>query len=45
MYRRELADIYINDKIVKAWIYWYNGDVTGKPSIGSGDILDYLKKK
>lgn len=45
LYRRELADIYIGDKIVKAWIYWYNGDVTGKPLVGSGDILDYLKKK
>jgi gamma-glutamylcyclotransferase (GGCT)/AIG2-like uncharacterized protein YtfP len=45
LYRREEADIYINDKIVKAWIYWYNGDVTGKPLVGSGDILDYLKKK
>lgn len=45
LYRRELADIYIGDTIVKAWIYWYNGDVTDKPLVGSGDILDYLKKK
>ena len=45
LYRREIADIYINDAIVPAWIYWYNGDVTGKPEISSGDILDYLKKK
>jgi gamma-glutamylcyclotransferase (GGCT)/AIG2-like uncharacterized protein YtfP len=45
LYRRELADIYIDDKIVKAWIYWYNGDVSGKPLVGSGDILDYMKKK
>jgi len=44
LYRREIADIFINDAIVPAWIYWYNGDVTGKPEIGSGDILDYLKK-
>jgi len=45
MYRREIADIFINDAIVPAWIYWYNGDVSGKPVIASGDILDYLKKK
>jgi gamma-glutamylcyclotransferase (GGCT)/AIG2-like uncharacterized protein YtfP len=45
LYRRELADIYIGDTIVKAWIYWYNGDVTDKPLVCSGDILDYLKKK
>ena len=45
MYRREIADTFINDAIVPAWIYWYNGDVSGKPVIVSGDILDYLKKK
>lgn len=44
LYRREIADIFINDAIVPAWIYWYNGDLQGKPEIGSGDILDYLKK-
>ena len=45
LYRREIADVFINDAIVPAWIYWYNGDVSGKPEISSGDILDYLKKK
>ncbi len=45
MYRREIADIFVNDAIVPAWIYWYNGNVSDKPVISSGDILDYLKKK
>ncbi|HZI52173.1 MAG TPA: gamma-glutamylcyclotransferase family protein [Chitinophagaceae bacterium] len=45
LYRREIADIYVNDAIVPAWIYWYNGNVSDKPVISSGDILDYLKKK
>lgn len=45
LYRREIVDVYINDAIVPAWIYWYNGDLTGKPVIGSGDILDYLRRK
>ena len=45
LYRREMVDVYINDAIVPAWIYWYNGDITGKPVISSGDIMDYLKKK
>lgn len=45
LYRREMADVFINDAIVPAWIYWYNGDLSGKPVISSGDILDYLKKK
>ena len=43
LYRRAIADVYINDAIVPAWIYWYNGDLQGKPAISSGDILDYLK--
>ena len=45
LYRREIADIYVNDAIVPAWIYWYNGIVSDKPVVTSGDILDYLKKK
>jgi gamma-glutamylcyclotransferase (GGCT)/AIG2-like uncharacterized protein YtfP len=44
LYRRELADIICEEKTRRAWIYWYNGDVQGKPFIASGDILDYLKK-
>jgi gamma-glutamylcyclotransferase (GGCT)/AIG2-like uncharacterized protein YtfP len=45
LYRRELTDIFIDKNIVKAWIYWYNGDVSGKPVVGSGDILEYFNKK
>lgn len=45
LYRRELAEVFINDKVVTAWIYWYNGDVEGKPIVSSGDILDYIQKK
>ena len=44
LYRREIVDVYINDAIVPAWIYWYNGDLSGKPVISSGDIIDYLKR-
>jgi gamma-glutamylcyclotransferase (GGCT)/AIG2-like uncharacterized protein YtfP len=44
LYRREMADVYINDAIVPAWIYWYNGDLSGKSLISSGDIMDYLKR-
>lgn len=45
MYRRELTDVYFNDQIIPAWIYWYNGDVSGRPVIESGDMLEYLKQK
>jgi gamma-glutamylcyclotransferase (GGCT)/AIG2-like uncharacterized protein YtfP len=45
LYRRELTDVYYNDQIIPAWIYWYNGDVSGKPVIESGDMLEYLRQK
>jgi gamma-glutamylcyclotransferase (GGCT)/AIG2-like uncharacterized protein YtfP len=45
LYRRELADVYMNDKIIFAWIYWYNGEVNGKPVVASGDILEYMQAK
>ena len=45
LYRREIVDVYVNDAIVPSWIYWYNGDVSGKPTIESGDVLQYLAQK
>jgi len=45
LYRRELADAIINDGTIAAWIYWYNGDVSGRPVITSGDLMEYLEHK
>ena len=45
LYRRELTDVYHNGRQSKAWIYWYNGDVSNKPAIASGDMLEYLANK
>ena len=45
LYRREIADIHLNKGITRAWIYWYNGDVTDKKLIASGDMLEYLSTK
>jgi gamma-glutamylcyclotransferase (GGCT)/AIG2-like uncharacterized protein YtfP len=45
LYRRDLVDVFIGDKISRAWIYWYNGDVTGKPVVASGDMLEYIKAR
>jgi gamma-glutamylcyclotransferase (GGCT)/AIG2-like uncharacterized protein YtfP len=45
LYRRELAEILVNDKAVTAWIYWYNGDISGRAQIASGDVLEYMQKK
>jgi hypothetical protein len=28
-----------------AWIYWFNCEVTGKPPIESGDVLQYWEQK
>jgi len=45
LYRRETVDIFHNDMNVKAWIYWYNGDVSTGLQISSGDIIQYLHEK
>ena len=45
LYQRKITDIFINDLATSAWVYWYIGDVTGKPVIASGDILEYLNNK
>ena len=45
LYRRDLTTVYINHQSTTAWIYWYNNEITGKPLIASGDVLEYLQKK
>ena len=45
LYRREITEVYINDKITQAWIYWYNGDVSGRSMIESGDLIKYMQEK
>ena len=45
LFRRELTDVYIDATITQAWIYWYNGDISGKPVIESGDLMQYMLKK
>jgi gamma-glutamylcyclotransferase (GGCT)/AIG2-like uncharacterized protein YtfP len=45
LFRRELAEVYINNGFEKAWIYWYNGDISGRPLIDSGDLMEYLQQK
>jgi gamma-glutamylcyclotransferase (GGCT)/AIG2-like uncharacterized protein YtfP len=44
-YVRQLTDVFYNDHSTRAWIYWYNDDVTGRPIIPSGDVFDYLTYK
>jgi len=45
LYRREITEVNISGQVTHAWIYWYNGDVSGRPVIPSGDILQYLQEK
>ena len=45
LYRRELTDVFINNEVTPAWIYWYSGNVSGRPEIVSGDLMEYLQHK
>jgi len=40
-----LADVFVANGITPAWIYWYVGNVEGKPLIESGDMVQYLQQK
>lgn len=45
LYRRELSEIVTANGNFAAWMYWYNQDVSGRPEIVSGDIIEYMKSK
>ena len=45
LYRRDITEVYIDNNTTNAWIYWYHGDVSGKPIIESGDVLRYMEQK
>jgi gamma-glutamylcyclotransferase (GGCT)/AIG2-like uncharacterized protein YtfP len=45
LYKREQTTVYINDTETQAWIYWFNGDVSGKTFIESGDVLQFIQHK
>jgi len=45
LYKRELTEVHYNNTITHAWIYWYNGDVSGKSLIQSGDMMEYMGRK
>jgi gamma-glutamylcyclotransferase (GGCT)/AIG2-like uncharacterized protein YtfP len=44
-YYRDQALVSFEGNQVPAWIYWYRGDVSGKPVVPSGDMLQYLRDK
>ena len=45
LYRRELTEAYVNGETIPAWVYWFCCDVSGKPLIPSGDMMEYMNKK
>jgi gamma-glutamylcyclotransferase (GGCT)/AIG2-like uncharacterized protein YtfP len=45
LYRREITEVHLNGLITQAWIYWYNGDTSGKPVVASGDMMEYMQSK
>ncbi|CAN5244530.1 gamma-glutamylcyclotransferase [soil metagenome] len=46
LFRREMTAVLIdNGEVRNAWVYWYNGDVSGRPVIESGDLLAYIAEK
>ena len=46
LFRREITTVHLDDNnTATAWVYWYNGDITGRPVIESGDVMEYFKKQ
>jgi gamma-glutamylcyclotransferase (GGCT)/AIG2-like uncharacterized protein YtfP len=46
LYKRELTNVFREEmESVYAWIYWFSGDVEGKPVVASGDVMEYVKTK
>jgi gamma-glutamylcyclotransferase (GGCT)/AIG2-like uncharacterized protein YtfP len=45
LYLRKITEVYYNDQVTNAWVYWYNDDISGKPVIYSGDVLQYYNEK
>jgi gamma-glutamylcyclotransferase (GGCT)/AIG2-like uncharacterized protein YtfP len=45
LYRREQVTVHTAQGDTQAWIYWFNGDVSGKTVIESGDVLQYIQQK
>nr|WP_294903110.1 gamma-glutamylcyclotransferase family protein [uncultured Lacibacter sp.] len=45
LYERAKATVFTDKGEFAAWIYWYKLDVTDKPVIESGDVLEYQRQK
>ncbi len=47
LYRRDRVSCRLTGtgETTEAWIYWYNGETTGRQRILSGDVLQYRSDK
>ena len=45
LYQRLVTHVYNSDQVTMAWAYWFTGDVSQKPVIDSGDLLQYIQQK
>lgn len=45
LFVRKKTIVYHNEQTTEAWAYWFNGDVSNKPIIESGDVLAYYSAK
>lgn len=45
MYVRQASKVLVNNEEYVAWVYWFNGDTTGRPEVMSGDMLQYQQQK
>ena len=45
LYYRTVTEAIVEGKSIQTWVYWYKGDVTNKPIVESGDVMQYLMQK
>ena len=45
LYKRESVQVFQEEKIMDAWVYWYNGSINGFTKIETGDLVQYLQQK
>jgi gamma-glutamylcyclotransferase (GGCT)/AIG2-like uncharacterized protein YtfP len=45
LYKRTIAHVYQEEKIIPAWIYWFNGNIDNLTPIASGDLMEYVQQK
>ncbi len=45
LYKREIGEVIYNGRTIKAWVYWYAGDLKDKILIPSGNFMDIIESK